>query len=156
MDYRGSGRGINPVHFIGSVGVVDIASALLRFIIPVAAIIAVAYIFRLFGYGWRIYKPSLRRPASADGSGEIEAGISMIKSGYYLPLVDSIGRELSGTPSAEDFSRLRKELVELSRDGSYRFDRSAMVSVDRVISEMIQLVKREREYHVSRTTGQRR
>ena len=127
--------------FAGAASGVDLASSLSRFILPVAAIVAAAYLFRLFGFGWKIYRPSNTSGGINEKVGAYQRELDMIKGGHYLPYVEAMGemvKESGGDVSA--FERLRSEFTAIAGETG-QGEASTRVDIDRIIEQMALIYK---------------
>ncbi len=123
------------------ISTVEVSSSLVRFIIPLLIVAAAAYFFRLFSFGWRIYRPSAKQD---DGGVQVigyQKELEMVREGQYMPYVDAMGEAVrnSGGDMAL-FARLRSELTELNIE---KGDSSAsgMRTIDSVVGEMVSLYR---------------
>ncbi len=127
--------------FAGTAAGVDLASAFSRFIIPVAAIAAAAYLFRLFGFGWKIYRPSKASGGTNGNVGSYQRELDMIREGQYLPYVAAMGemvKESGGDVSA--FERLRSEFSAIARETG-QGEASTRGNMDRIIEQMARIYR---------------
>lgn len=133
-----------PQLFYSPVFGIDIVSSLVRFIVPLLLLGAVFYIFRLFGFGWRIYKPAMSKRGPVQEQDSLMREIGMIRAERYLPYVDAIGRALEGHYVAEsEFRRLRREFVALSGEGIRPNDKAAASDMDYVVAQIVRLYMEE-------------
>lgn len=122
---------------------VDWPQALARFIIPVLIIVVIAYIFRLFGFGWRIFKPARRNLQDEGDDGSFERQIRSIREGDFSAYVERMRQEIMRKAGEDpEFIRLRREYLQLVGQGSNRRDEKISREIDRVVVGMIDIYTR--------------
>lgn len=121
----------------------DLAQALSRFIVPVLMIFVIAYIFRLFGFGWRIFKPAPRRSGKESTEDAFRRQLDLIRNGDFAVYVERMREEIARRVGDDpEFSRLRKEFLRLVSTGSNRRDEKVSREIDRVVVEMVDMYTR--------------
>lgn len=121
----------------------DLTRALARFIIPVVVIAVIAYMFRLFGFGWRIFKPSSRRRGDAGSENTFESQLEIIKEGDFSVYVERMRQAIMRRAGEDpEFSSLRREYLQLVSQGSNRRDERVSREIDRVVVAMIDIYTR--------------
>lgn len=119
---------------------IDLPLALVRFILPVATVALIAYLFRLFGFGWRIYRP--REDDWGRGRGDIGNQLEQLRRGDYFDYVDFMGTEIErSSGNLPEFRSLRRRYLELARNSSHLTDAKASHEMDSTISRMVSLYK---------------
>lgn len=128
----------SPLLTAASVCSPDLPLALVRFIVPVIAIGIAAYIFRLFAFGWRIYRPVPREKGR--GRNDFTRQVNMVREGRYLPYIDAMGAAIRrDAGDVASFDRLRAEFLELGRESSQRNLSARDAEIDEVVGQIIQL-----------------
>lgn len=116
-------------------------SALLRFIVPLLVTALAAYIFRLFGFGWRIYRPAGNSEGRGKGGG-LAWQVSMIREGRYLPYIDAMGDEIiRASGDIDEFRRLRAEFATLVRAGDSPFSQDHSAKVNELVARIIDIYR---------------
>lgn len=111
----------------------------MRFIIPVAVILAAAYVFRLFGFGWKIYKPASASAGASGNATGFQRELDMIRGGQYLPYVALMAdrvKESGGDLPA--FERLRSEFSAVVGETGTA-EASKREDIDRIIGQMVSM-----------------
>lgn len=118
----------------------DLSRALARFIIPVITIAVIAYVFRLFGFGWRIFRPSHKSRRTIGGESAFDTQLDVIREGDFSGYVERMREEITRKAGDEpEFTRLRREYLQLVSQGSNRRDERVSSEIDRVVVGMIEI-----------------
>ena len=138
---KGGHSGNGKCIFATSVCLIDMPSALVRFIIPLLLTGLAAYVFRLFGFGWRIYRPAANSRDRWKGDG-VALQVSMIRERLYLPFIDAIGEEiLHASGDIDEFRRLRSELVARERSNDSTIPRDQSAEVNELVAGIIDIYR---------------